>query len=169
MISNSTISHMQGVVEALAADELHLCTVRLLPTGARVAALVEVEHISHGLTANTPLALLKPGDEPFVDEDGTLTAAANRAFRTLKSRVLNHDFETWFHQEPNGRVHVCFSKQGKPGDPQAALITLPWGDPAELFEDLRIEQATAAGAPDKGPVAGVPVKGPTHHFSHARS
>jgi hypothetical protein len=141
MISYTTISHMQGIAEALAVNELHLGTARLAATGERVAVVIELGHLERGVTAATPLALLKPGDEPLMQADGSLSAAAHRVFKTLKSRVLKADYETWFSQDPHGHVHVCFAKRGTPGDPHNALLTLPWADPDDLLEGTRVEAA----------------------------
>jgi hypothetical protein len=139
MISYTTISHMQGITEAMADNELHLGAARLATTGKRVAVVVESAEIEHGLVATTPLALLNPTAEPFVDADGSLTDEARRVFKTLKAKILKPDYETWFNQDADGHVQVSFAKRGAPADPHKALITLPWDDPDDMFQETMID------------------------------
>jgi len=139
MISYTTISHMQGITEAMADNDLHLGAARLAATGKRVAVVVESAEIEHGFVATTPLALLNPTNEPLVDADGALTDEARRVFKTLKGRILKPDYETWFNQDADGHVQVSFAKRGAPGDPHNALITLPWEDPDEMFQETMID------------------------------
>ncbi len=140
MISATTISHMQGIAEAASANRLRLGTTRLIAAARRVAAVVEVTRNQRGVTQTTALALLKPVDTPFIDDDGNLTDAARSAFAALKRKILQADIETWFGQDGSGRVHVGFAQIGAPGTPSTTLLSLPWDDPDELFEASAVDQ-----------------------------
>ncbi len=140
MISATTISHMQGIAEAAAGNRLQLGSTRLIATARRVAAVVEVTRNQRGLTQTTALALLKPVDTPFMDDDGKLTDAARSAFAALRRKILQTDIETWFGQDGSGHVHVGFAQMGSPGMPSTTLLSLPWDDPEELFEATAIDQ-----------------------------
>jgi hypothetical protein len=134
MISLTTISHMQGISEAAALGELQLGIARLTGSSARVAVVAEVKPIEKGLTAVTPLAMLKATEEPFMSDDGTLTDEARRVFKALQSKLGKADHETWFKAGSDGHVQVSFVKTGAPANQQNALLILPWEDPHELFE-----------------------------------
>jgi hypothetical protein len=129
----TTIGHLQCLLEALYSDELRLGTARLSGTDELVAVLVDVELVKWGKMFTTTPGVLKCADEPFVDQGGKLTAAARAVFETWKVHALDTDHETWFNQDPDGRVHVHYAKRGAPSDRLAALITLPWNDPDEMF------------------------------------
>ena len=135
MISLTTISHMQGISEAAALGELQIGIARLTGTGARVAVVAEVKPLEKGQAAVTPLAMLKPAGEPFINQDGTLTDEARRVFKALQSKLGKSDHETWFKAGADGHVQVSFVKTGAPANQQSALLILPWEDPHELFEN----------------------------------
>ncbi len=133
MISSTTIGHLQVLLEALYSDELRLGTARLSGTDELVAVVVDVELVKWGKMFTTTLGVLKCTSEPLVTRDGTLTAAAWAVFETWKNQALDRDNETWFSYDPDGRVHIHYARWGVPGDRPAALMTLPWNDPDELF------------------------------------
>lgn len=140
MISATTISHMQGIAEATAGNKLRLGTTRLVATAGRIAAVVEVTRNQRGVTHTAALALLKPVDTPFTDDEGNLTDAARSAFAALKRKILQADIETWFGEDSSGHVHVGFAQMGSPGTPTTTLLSLPWDDPDLLFEATVIDQ-----------------------------
>jgi len=133
VISSTTIGHLQVLLEALYSDELRLGTARLSDTDELVAVVVDVELVKWGKIFTTTLGVLRFAGEPFVDQNGNLTAAAWAVFETWKSQALDRDYETWFSEDPNGRVHVHYAKWGASGERPAALMTLPWNDPDQMF------------------------------------
>jgi hypothetical protein len=138
VISYTTVGHLQSLLESLYSDELRLGTARVSGTDEWVAVMVDVELVKWGKMFTTTLGVLKCADEPLVDQAGKLTAAAWAIFETWKVRALDTDHETWFSQDPDGRVHIHYAKRSAPGDRTAALVTLPWIDPDEMFLETMV-------------------------------
>lgn len=140
MISMTTVDHLQHLIDARFGDELRLGTARLVATGEVLAVVIDREEIERGTTFTSTLAVLKVADVPFVDADGGLTKAAHAAFASLQSATMDGNNEAWLSESADGHVDVVFAKRGAAVEVGAALITLPWADPATLFATSQPER-----------------------------
>jgi len=133
MISMTTVDYLQRITDARFGDDLRLSTARLAATSEVMAVVTDYEVIERDTTFTTTLAVLKPAGSPFIDAGGGLTQAAHAAFALLQSATMNGNNEAWLCEAADGHVDVVFAARGAAVEAGAALITLPWADPATLF------------------------------------
>ena len=145
MFSSSTIDTLEAIRRVSAENALALVSSSLVETGEPVVVIAMMTNAGTRV-ALTPLAMLKPTSASYLNDDGTVADAAVLAFAEIRRHINSDQSQAWFTEDENGRVQVGFAEHGTRGNPADTLLTLPWGNPCNLFADP-VRDPDASGTP----------------------